>query len=104
MVFLQRSLKAQKKPPFERAAKPGEDCLRASNIVFLLCREGAPCEGKSRGSLSVSWRALTLLGITRHGLRRDTLFGKEGFLGGPGRWFPDIARESHKTIDIFAKI
>ena len=84
--------------------KPGEGCLQAQNLVFPPCREGVLYEGKSRGSLSVSWRALTLLGITRHGLRRDTLFGKEGFLGGPGRWFPDIARESHKTIDIFAKI
>ena len=83
MVFLQRSLKAQKKPPFERAAKPGEDCLRASNVVFLRCREGALYEEKLRGSLSVSLGALTLLGITRHGLRRDTLFGKEGF-----GWFP----------------
>ena len=48
-------------------------------MVLPQCREGESYEEKSRGSLSVSSGALTLLGITRHGLRRDTLFGKEGF-------------------------
>ena len=101
MVFPQRFVQAQKKAPFERAAKPGEDCLRAHNVVSSKCNEGAatpqlwpPCD------VEKSFVPVLPTGITRHGPSAVTPSLEKRALGGS----PQPAQRAQKTIDNSVKL